>query len=102
MAAAEARGVDLSALRARRVDEDDFRTFHRILAMDDDNLRILERMRPADGIAKVERMMDHAPGASHREVPDPYYGGTDGFELMCNLLEAASDGLVQRLEQELG
>ncbi len=102
VAAAAARGVDLSSLRARRVQEGDFQRFDRILAMDEDNLRILERMRPAGADTTLELMMRHAPDAEHREVPDPYYGGEAGFELMCDLLEAASEGLLHRLETELG
>jgi protein-tyrosine phosphatase len=96
------RGLDLSALRARQVAEDDFRRFGLILAMDEDNLEALERVRPADA-PPPRLLMEFArrPGAP-REVPDPYYGGPDGFERVLDLVEDACTGLVENLRRERG
>lgn len=99
---AKARGVDLSALRARKVDEADFQRFQLILAMDDDNLAELERIRPGTQVAQLRLLMDFA--LRHRAqpiVPDPYYGGPDGFEHVLDLVEDACDGLLLHLQQRL-
>ena len=69
--------------------------------MDDDNLADLERIRPAGARAKVALLMSYAPDAGSREVPDPYYGGADGFETVLDLVEAAADGFIARVVAEL-
>ena len=89
------RGYDLSALRARQVAEDDFHSFDHILAMDEDNLADLERLRPQQARAEL-RLFAAA------EVPDPYAGGADGFERVLDLVEAASLEWTRRLAQALG
>jgi len=89
------RGYDLSGLRARRVAEEDFHRFDLLLAMDDDNLADLERLKP-DGARAELRLFAAA------EVPDPYQGGPDGFEHVLDLVEQASDALIQDLRQRLG
>lgn len=89
------RGYDLSALRARRVSEADFQRFDLILAMDEDNLADLERLRPAGGRAELRLLAD-------RPVPDPYAGGAAGFEAVLDLVEAASDALARDLARRLG
>ena len=88
--------------RARKVSAEDFGRFDFIVAMDDDNLEILESLRPADGRAELSLMLDHHPNAPRREVPDPYYGGSRGFEQVFDLVEAASDGLLERVRGRLG
>ena len=95
--AAEARGVDLSSIRARRVVEDDFTRFNLILAMDEDNLAELEAMRPAEATAQVRLLLDYAPANGMKEVPDPYYGGPNGFEQVLDLVEAAARGLMAEI-----
>ncbi|MBU0600821.1 MAG: low molecular weight phosphotyrosine protein phosphatase [Gammaproteobacteria bacterium] len=99
MAAAHARGVDLSGIRARRVGVEDFIRFDRIYAMDRDNLRNLERKCPEDLQYKLALFMQHAERHAEDEVPDPYYGGPAGFERVLDLIEDASDGLVRELQQ---
>jgi protein-tyrosine phosphatase len=89
------RGYDLSSLRARRVSELDFERFDLILAMDEDNLAELERLRPTQGRAELRLF-------AGRSVPDPYSGGPSGFERVLDLIEAASDGLARELAARLG
>jgi protein-tyrosine phosphatase len=93
------RGIDLSAQRARAVDTSDFRQFDFILAMDDDNLELLERMQPQDSTAKVSLLLDFCPDAETAHVPDPYYGGPSGFETVLDLLETACDAFIEQLQQ---
>jgi protein-tyrosine phosphatase len=96
-AAASKRGYDLSDIRARRVDENDFYRFDLIIAMDQDNLQQLEGVRPRDADAPVELFLDYAAGAELIDVPDPYYGGLRGFERVLDLVEEASQGLLKEL-----
>jgi protein-tyrosine phosphatase len=100
-AAARARGYDLSRQRARRVQREDFERFDLIVAMDDDHREILVRLAPADTAHKVRLMMEFAPQTDYTEVPDPYYGGPDGFELVLDLVEAAAEGLLAELRGEV-
>jgi protein-tyrosine phosphatase len=100
-AAARRRGYDLSGLRARRVAREDFERFDLLLAMDRDHHRILARLAPSSAGHKVRMLMAYARRAAHDEVPDPYYGGPDGFELVLDLLEDASEGLLDALRSEL-
>lgn len=98
--AALARGVDLSGLRARKVAAADFTRFDHILAMDHGHLAQLRRIAPAGATAALRLFLDDAPGLEGREVPDPYYGGADGFEQVLDLCEAGSRGLLERLSRE--
>jgi protein-tyrosine phosphatase len=96
------RGLDLSRLRARQVTDEDFRRFGLILAMDQDNLDALERWRPADApLPKLLMEFARRPDAP-REVPDPYYGGPEGFERVLDLVEDACEGLVESLHRQRG
>lgn len=83
-------------MRARQVRTSDFQEFDLILAMDRQNLRDLHRWPGADP-NKVRLMRSFDPNADGDEVPDPYYGGPDGFEAVANMLEAACDGLLDDL-----
>jgi protein-tyrosine phosphatase len=100
-AVARLRGYDLSPLRARKVEAADFQTFDLLIAMDRGHQAILTRMASAQGAHKVRLMMSYASGSGYEEVPDPYYGGPDGFELVLDLLEAASRGLLAAVSREL-
>jgi protein-tyrosine phosphatase len=97
IAAAKRRGIDLSDLRARSIEDGDFAEFDLVLAMDCDNLDILQRRAPAQFQERIKLVMDFAPLAYSREVPDPYYGGAQGFEDVLNLLELAAQGLLREL-----
>lgn len=97
--AALSRGIDLSGLRARQLTEQDFAEFDYVLGMDQDNLRAMRELKPDNSRAHVGLFLDFAdtPGA---EVPDPYYGGDEGFENVLTMIEAASAGLIQHLKRE--
>lgn len=101
-AAAETRGYDLSALRARQVGRQDFQEFDYVLAMDSENLANLRRICPPDLLHKVSLFLEHGGNAAGSEVPDPYYGGAQGFEQVLDLVEEAARGLLQKLEREHG
>jgi protein-tyrosine phosphatase len=96
-AAAKRRGVDLSQLRARKVSPVDFELFDYVLAMDEDNYRELELICPVGYEHKLRLFLDFAPQLNTREVPDPYYGGESGFERVLDLIEAASEGLLEEI-----
>ncbi|NNU15821.1 low molecular weight phosphotyrosine protein phosphatase [Parvularcula sp. ZS-1/3] len=92
MKAAAARGYDLSPIRARKIDDGDGYTFSHILAMDASNLADIEDRRLPDWTADVRMLLD-------RDVPDPYYGGDQGFEEVLDLLEDGIDALIAELKQ---
>jgi protein-tyrosine phosphatase len=98
--AAAARGYDLSALRARRVAELDFVRFDRILAMDRDNLDQLRQVCPAEHRHKLGLFLEYSRNFGEREVPDPYYGGAEGFEHVLDLVEDAANGLIESLSRK--
>lgn len=97
IAAAASRGYDLAGLRARQVATSDFHRFGWILAMDHANLRDLAALRPRAFEGHLGLFLDVAPELDVREVPDPYYGGADGFERVLDLIETASDALIERV-----
>ncbi|MFV8817360.1 low molecular weight protein-tyrosine-phosphatase [Haliea sp. E17] len=96
-AAAARRGYDLSHLRARQVIPADFDAFDYVLAMDAQNLADLEAMRPAHFDGVLSLFLDFAQQVAEREVPDPYYGGEDGFDHVLDLVENASAGLLREI-----
>lgn len=98
---ARRRGYDLSALRARQVVEADFEQFDLILAMDWDNLALLEDMSPPTARSRLRRLTEHCRRHDQPVVPDPYHGGADGFEQVLDLIEDACDGLVDLLARQI-
>ncbi|WP_444452726.1 low molecular weight protein-tyrosine-phosphatase [Rhodobacter capsulatus] len=94
-AAAKARGHDLSSLRARQLKPEDFRSFDLILAMDRQNYRDAQTVRPADATARLEMFLQSERGVS--DVPDPYY--TRDFEGCLDIIEAGSRALLKRLQR---
>jgi protein-tyrosine phosphatase len=96
-AAARARGVDLGNLRARQIRDGDFESFDLILAMDEGNMSALRQRCPPALRTRLRLFMEYAKPGSVREVPDPYYGGTNGFEQVLDLVEDASRGLLETL-----
>jgi protein-tyrosine phosphatase len=102
MAAAKARGYDLSGIRARRVVAEDFVTFDLILAMDEDNLADLRSAEPPGARARLGLLLDYAPARPARSVPDPYYGGRNGFEQVLDLVSEACAGLLEELRRRPG
>ncbi len=92
------RGYDLVS-RARQVEEEDFDEFDIIIAMDGSNYRNLQNLSP-NGTAELRMMTDFCSAYQSDEVPDPYYGGEDGFEHVLDLLEDACAGLLDYLESK--
>jgi protein-tyrosine phosphatase len=97
--AALRRGIDISGLQARQVVEDDFARFDLILAMDAQNLRELQAMRPRKSCASLKLFLEYAPDLGLRDVPDPYYGDAAAFEAVLDLTTAASRGLLAALQE---
>ena len=95
-AAAERRGMSLEGIRARRVTVEDFERFDFIIAMDEDNLERLRHEAPEEHQAKLRLFLEFGE-STEREVPDPYYGGSAGFERVLDLVEEASRGLLGTL-----
>ncbi len=101
-AMARTRGIDLSDLRARQVEPLDFSVYDYILAMDEENHAILMQQCPPGEEHRVHLFLDFAPEQGVTEVPDPYYGGAQGFEYVFDLVEAASRGLLADIRGRLG
>jgi protein-tyrosine phosphatase len=99
--AAQRRGVDLSALRARRVTAEDFERFDLVIAMDPLNVVALEEICPPEQRSRIRLLLEFAPEAGRTDVPDPYYGGSNGFEYVLDLAEQASKGLLIHLRTVL-
>ncbi|GAO37251.1 phosphotyrosine protein phosphatase [Sulfuricella sp. T08] len=95
--AALRRGYDLSSLRGRQVGPGDFQEFDYILAMDRDNLANLLQICPPQEKHKLKLFMEFSREFSQREVPDPYYGGSQGFENVLNMVEDAGLGLLEEI-----
>ncbi len=87
--AAALRGIDISTQRARKIEIEDFQKFDFIFAMDKENLRYLKKIAPKNSKAEIKLFLDYAPELNTDEVPDPYYGGSEDFERVLNLLEVA-------------
>lgn len=94
---ARKRGIDMADLRARKVVKADFADFDLILAMDRGHLEELHDLAPADARGRVRLFMDFADGYAHPDVPDPYYGGPDGFEHVLDMIEAGAKGILAHL-----
>jgi protein-tyrosine phosphatase len=101
IAAAKARGVDLTSLRARKVRRQDFYVFDLILAMDSGHYAHLAALRPNDAKAEVKLFLDYHPAIKSRDVPDPYYGGPEGFIHVIEMIEAASHRLLAEIKRGL-
>ncbi len=97
--AAQQRGYDMSSLRGRQVEKGDFQRFDYVLAMDKANLSILQLLAPPASDAQVRLFLEYARHHVEREVPDPYYGGADGFEQVLDMVEDASEGLLQHIRK---
>lgn len=98
---AKARGYDLADLRARQIRASDFRAADLILAMDWDNLALLQQLCPPEQAGKLRRLTEFCRRHRVETVPDPYYGGAEGFERVLDLVEDAADGLLLHVRQQL-
>ena len=99
--AALARGYDLSQIRARRVAPQDMDYFDLVLAMDKSNLDNLRRMAPPEKRQQIKLLMDYAEHFEEDEVPDPFYGLGYDFDLVIDMVEDASKGLVKSLKKKI-
>jgi protein-tyrosine phosphatase len=99
-AASAKRGIDISGLRARQFQESDLSDFDYVLVMDHQNLADVDRIWERAGGTRPELFL-HYGHSSHEEVPDPYYGGDQGFETVLDLIHEASQGLLARLQETL-
>ena len=97
--AAARRGYDLSKIRARKIAVQDVDYFDLILAMDRDNLSVLERVFPQARHDRLGLVMNYASASGEVDVPDPYYGAGQGFDRVLDLIEDATDGLIVWLKQ---
>ena len=96
---AERRGFHLSALRARQVAAADYERFDYVLAMDADNLELLARDCPPAHAAKLALFMRYGEQGEAQGVPDPYNGGTPGFEQVLDMVEDAAQGLLRHIRE---
>ncbi|MDR2968146.1 MAG: low molecular weight phosphotyrosine protein phosphatase [Tannerellaceae bacterium] len=97
---AERRGITLDSI-SRPVVEEDFYRFDLIIGMDDYNISELKRKAPDwDSVRKIHKMTDFSIHKTYDHVPDPYYGGAAGFELVLDLLEDACRGLLACIEEK--
>ncbi len=99
--AAAQRGYDMSMLRGRQVEVADFTRFDYVLAMDNANMAILYRLCPKEQRDRLGLFLEYAKNHGQREVPDPYYGGEDGFERVLDMVEDAAEGLLMHLRKQI-
>jgi len=96
--AAISRGYDLSNIRARKFLQSDFDAFDLIIAMDHENIKNIQRLdRDRKFIHKIKLFLDFTESNKDQAVPDPYYGGEQGFDRVIDLVKEASEGLIQFL-----
>ncbi|MGD2139309.1 MAG: low molecular weight protein-tyrosine-phosphatase [Burkholderiales bacterium] len=96
------RGYDLSQLRARQLSGTDFSEFDYLLAMDRGHQMILESDAPREHRHKIAMFLDFSRNYTGQEVPDPYYGGGQGFERVLDLIEDGAAGLLAEIKKKLG
>lgn len=92
------RGLDISIQRARRIGPDDCQSFDYVLTMDEDNYQAVAALCREGGV-EVRPFLDYASEWLESEVPDPFYGGPEGFEHVLDLVEAASEGLLEDIRR---
>ncbi len=94
--AGEQRGYSFKGIRSRKVKIQDFENFDMVLAADRANLADLLDICPVEYRHKVSLFLSHSP-SDFDEIPDPYYGGSDGFKLVLDLIEEASEAILHKL-----
>jgi protein-tyrosine phosphatase len=93
------RDMDIGDHRGRQVTFQDFHNFDYVIAMDSDNLRRLQALRPKDSRAQLRLLLEYAPKVGLLDVPDPYYGGAGGFERVLDLVEQGGRGLLEDIRK---
>jgi protein-tyrosine phosphatase len=96
---ARSRGVDLSQLRARQFRSEDFLDFDYLIAMDRSNFTQMAAVKPDEARARLDLMLDYSEKYDQKEVPDPYFGD-DGFELVFDMVNEASEGLLRHIREQ--
>lgn len=96
VAVAHGNRVDISGLRARQVEREDFVRFTHIFALDADNLHNLHQLAPGDASAELGLLLDAVPGREGQAVADPYYGGDEGFVQTWRDVTVAAEALLAR------
>lgn len=97
IATASSRGIDISHLRGRQIAAEDYHRFTHIVALDEENLLVLEARRPRDSVAELSLLLDHVEGREGQSVADPYFGTADGFDRTWADVVAGAAGLARRL-----
>jgi protein-tyrosine phosphatase len=100
IAAAGERGIDISGLQARQFTASDLDNFDYVLVMDRQNLADIKDIWHQNGGTRPALFLDYA-ASEHDEVPDPYYGGSDGFEQVLDMIQEAGEGLLADIRERL-
>jgi len=100
-AAALRRGVELVS-RARQIERADLDRFDYVIVMDTENLRAVQRLSGSGRRARIQRLLEYADMYDDRDVPDPYYGGPEGFELVCDMVEHSCERLLRHIREAHG
>ncbi len=95
------QGIDISGLRGRQVADPDFKHFDYIVAMDTANLNNLKRRAPFNYQKKIRLMLSYSRKFPNLDVPDPYYGGAEGFDQVLKMVEDAGQGLLKEIQENL-
>lgn len=98
IAIAARHGIDISQQQARRIEPADFTRFDLLLGMDQSNVEDMKAIAPAGASGRIQLFLEFATGRT-RDVPDPYFGGPDGFAIVYRTVREASEKLVDRLER---
>lgn len=97
---AKQRNIHLTST-SRQINPMDFKEFDYVIGMDDDNLRNMQSFLPSASLGnKISKMTDYCSNSNPGYVPDPYYGGSDGFEQVLDLLEDACEGLLKKIRED--
>jgi len=100
-AVARSRGYDLSRLRARQVQQRDFGAFDYLLGMAEEHVSWMRGKAAPEHAHKIGTFLGFAPDIGGLDVPDPYYGSNEGFEVVLDMIERASQALLEHLREEL-
>jgi len=94
------RNINLSSQRARKIKKDDFTEFDYVIAMDHSNVSDLDPLCPCEHRDRLHLFLEFSDNFDEEEVPDPYYGGAQGFEHVLDLVEDASRGLLASIQDK--
>ena len=98
---ARKHGIYIEGLRARKVEQEDFREFNLILALDYEHLKHLHRMAPKDATAHVDLFLEYSGNTRETEIPDPYYGDQHDFDHVLDLIESGVKPILVKFQNQL-